>query len=316
MTSRANTLPVAREEARSRRARRPWGAILLFLGPAMLYYAIFTIYPFLASLYYSVTTITPVGGKLTITFIGLQNYVDIFRDPIFFQAVRNSLTWAVVGPLLEMTVATLLAIIVYHKVPFYRFYRVAWFTPMLVSGVIVGIVFRWIFDYDWGLLDSALRAVGLDGLALNWLGRLDTPIWVVIAVHFWATVGYSFVLLLAGLSAIPVDLLEAAYIDGATRMGADRHVLLPSAAPHLGDRPDPVVHGQDERLQRGLGPDERRPDARLRNRGHLYTETGLRLEHTGSWLSGHLIGGLVRRGPHRRLRAAPLAAAQGGIVVA
>jgi ABC-type sugar transport system permease subunit len=232
MVSPAQTMQTAKATVRSRRTRRPWGAILLFLGPAMLYYTIFTIYPFFASLYYSVTSLTPVAGKLTASFVGLQNYTAIIsNDLIFRQSVRNSLTWAVVGPLLEMTGATLLAVVVYFKVPFFRFYRVAWFTPMLVSGVIVGIVFRWIFDYDWGLLDSALRAIGLDKLALNWMGRLDTPIWIVIAVHFWATLGYSFVLLTAGLSAVPVDLMEAAYIDGASRVRAVWHVLLPLLRP-------------------------------------------------------------------------------------
>ena len=229
MTNLPQTLPVRR---RSVLSRRPWGAILLFLGPAMIYYCIFTIYPFFASLYYSVTLLTPVGGKLTTTFVGLQNYLDILtKDDVFRTAVHNSLTWAVVGPTLEMAAATILAVVVYFKVPFYRFYRVAWFSPMLVSGVIVGLIFRWVFDYDWGLLDSVLRAVGLDALALNWLGRLDTPIWVVISVHFWATVGYSFILLLAGLSAVPVDLMEAAYIDGASRLRAVWHVLLPMLRP-------------------------------------------------------------------------------------
>jgi ABC-type sugar transport system permease subunit len=232
MTSSVQTQRVAAEEVALRKVRRPWGGILLFLGPAMIYYLIFTVYPFFASIYYSVTSITPVGGKITTTFVGLQNYIAIFTtDDVFRQAVRNSLLWSVVGPALEMTVATALAVVIYFRVPFHRFYRVAWFTPILMSGVIVGIIFRWVFDYDWGLLDSVLRAVGLDALALNWLGRLDTPIWVVIAVHFWATVGYSFVLLLAGLSAIPVDLMEAAYIDGASRLRAVWHVLLPLLRP-------------------------------------------------------------------------------------
>lgn len=222
----------AGERGASRGGRRPWGAIFLFLGPAMIYYLIFTVYPFFASLYYSVTTLTPVAGKMTMTFVGLQNYMAIFTtDDIFRLAVRNSLLWSLVGPALEMTVATVLAVVIYFRVPFYRFYRVAWFTPILVSGVIVGIIFRWVFDYDWGLLDSGLRAVGLDRLALNWLGRLDTPILVVISVHFWATVGYSFVLLLAGLSAVSVELMEASYIDGASRIRAVWHVLLPLLRP-------------------------------------------------------------------------------------
>lgn len=216
----------------ARRARRPWGSILVFLGPAMIYYLVFTIYPFFASLYYSVTSFTPIAGKMTMTFVGLENYINIFtKDDIFRTSVRNSLTWSVAGPILEMTAATILAVVIYFRVPFFRFYRVAWFTPILVSGVIVGIIFRWVFDYDWGLLNAVLNRVGLGALALNWLGRLDTPIWVVISVHFWATIGYSFVLLLAGLSAVPLDLMEAAYIDGASRPRAVWHVLLPLLRP-------------------------------------------------------------------------------------
>jgi multiple sugar transport system permease protein/raffinose/stachyose/melibiose transport system permease protein len=121
--------------------------------------------------------------------------------------------------------------VVYFKVPLHRFYRVAWFLPRLVSGVIIGFVFRWIFNVDWGLLNATLRAVGLDSLALNWLGRTDTPLWVVIFVHFWATFGYSFILLLAGLTTVSVELIEAAYIDGATRVQAVFRILLPLLRP-------------------------------------------------------------------------------------
>jgi multiple sugar transport system permease protein/raffinose/stachyose/melibiose transport system permease protein len=118
-------------------------------------------------------------------------------------------------------------------VPLHRFFRVAWFTPILVSGVIIGLVFRWIFNYDWGLLNSGLRAIGLDELALNWLGRRDTPLAVVIFVHFWATFGFTFVLQLAGLTAVPGELTEAAEIDGASRLQVIRYVLLPLLRPTI-----------------------------------------------------------------------------------
>jgi raffinose/stachyose/melibiose transport system permease protein len=216
---------------RGRLGRKPWGAIALFIGPAMLYYVIFILYPILATFYYSVHTIFPSGGQVVMKFVGLNNFIYLFSDEIFFTAVQNTLTWGFVGPLIEMVTSTSLALLVYFKVPLYRFYRVAWFTPVLVSGVIIGIVFRWIFNYDWGLVNVGLRAIGLDQFALNWLGRVDTPIWVVIFVHFWATFGNSFVLLLAGLSAIPVELLEAAYIDGATRWQTIRRVMLPLLRP-------------------------------------------------------------------------------------
>ncbi len=224
----ASTKPLA---GRRKRSRRPWGAIALFLGPVMVYYAIFVIYPLFATFYYSLHNISPVAGKVVTTFVGLQNFKDLFSDDIFLRAVRNTATWGIAGPTLEMLTATTLAFVVYFKVRFYRFYRTAWFTPFLVTGVIVGLVFRWMFNVDWGLLNATLRLIGLDTLALNWLGRKDTPLWVVIIVHWWATFGYSFILLLAGLTAIPHELVEAAYIDGASTVQAALRVLLPLLRP-------------------------------------------------------------------------------------
>ena len=223
---RSNKLVVRR-----RRLRKPWGAIALFIGPVMLYYLIFVIYPLFATFYYSFHNISPVAGRVVTTYIGLQNFEDLLFDRIFLRAVRNTAIWGLVGPTIEMLTATTLAFLVYFKVPLHRFYRTAWFTPILVSGVIVGLVFRWIFNYDWGLLNATLRAVGLDALALNWLGRKDTPLWAVIFVHYWATFGYSFVLLLAGLTAIPAELVEAAKIDGASTMQATTKVMLPLLRP-------------------------------------------------------------------------------------
>lgn len=199
----------------------------------MVFFAVFTVYPLMSSFYYAFHTIGLAGGKLVATYVGLDNFKALLKDPIFFTAVRNSLIWGVVGPGIEMTTAAALAFMVYYRVPLYRFYRVAWFTPILVSGVIIGIVFRWIFNYDWGLVNVALRAIGLGQLALNWLGRADTPLAVVILVHFWATFGFTFVLLLAGLSAVPHELEEAAQIDGASRWQVVRHVLLPLLRPTI-----------------------------------------------------------------------------------
>jgi len=215
------------------RPRKPWGAIFLFIGPVMAYYTFFILYPVVQTFFYSVHTIQPVGGKLVTSYVGLENFRHLFADKIFLRAVNNTLTWGVVGPTLEMLTAMTLAFLVYFKVPLHRFYRTAWFSPILVSGVIVGLVFRWIFNLDWGLINVGLRAIGLHELALNWLGRRDTPLWAVIFVHYWSTFGYSFVLLLAGLTAIPEELVEAARIDGASTVQAALHVLLPILRPTL-----------------------------------------------------------------------------------
>ena len=152
-------------------------------------------------------------------------------DRIFRMAVHHTLIWGAVGPTVEMLVATILAFIVYFKVPFHRFYRTAWFAPMLIVGVIAGMIWKWIFNYDWGLINVALRTFGLDGLALNWLGRRDTPLWVVIFIHFWNTFGFSFVMLTAGLTQIDQEVVESARIDGASSFQVCQKILLPLLLP-------------------------------------------------------------------------------------
>lgn len=218
------------------RARKPWGAILLFLGPIMLYYIIFILYPLGATVYYSFHRIEPLPGRqgLTTTYVEFENFDDLDDDWRFERAVKNTLKWGIIGPAIEMLTALTLALVVYFKVPFWRFYRIAWFTPMLVSGVIVGLVWRWIFNNDWGLLNTALREVGLDAWAIDWLGARDnrnSPLAVVIFVHYWATFGYSFVLLLAGLTAIDEEVLEAARVDGANTLQVVLRVMLPLLRP-------------------------------------------------------------------------------------
>ena len=86
-------------------------------------------------------------------------------------AVEHSLIWGLVAPLLEIPAALLLAYVLYLKVPFAGFFRVAWYTPILISWVVAGIVFRWIYNYEWGVVNMLLRAVGLGALATDWSGR-------------------------------------------------------------------------------------------------------------------------------------------------
>jgi len=225
------TVPSQAQFAVRKKARRPWGAIILFIGPAMVYFLIFVLYPLVQTFWNSVHTIAPIQGQLITTFVGLQNFRDLFDDDIFILSVKNTLIWGIVGPSIEFVTANVLAFLVYCKVPLHRFYRTAWFTPLLVSGVIVGLVFRWIFNFDWGLINVALRSAGLDELALNWLGRRDTPLAVVIFVHYWSTFGYNFILFLAGLSAISEELVEAAKIDGATTFQISVRILMPLLVP-------------------------------------------------------------------------------------
>ncbi|MBN1286383.1 MAG: sugar ABC transporter permease [Anaerolineae bacterium] len=205
--------------------RKPWFSILLFIGPALALYTLFLLVPVLTTFYNSLYRIEPIGGELTATFVGLDNYVEaLTKDKWFGQyAVPNTIIWALVGPVLEMTVATLLALILYFKTPFHRLFRAVWFTPILISGVVVGWLFRWVFNPDWGPLTLFVEGLGLE--PLNWL--VDVPLASVIVVHFWRTFGFSMVILLAGLSSISDELVEAARIDGAGTWKVILYILLP-----------------------------------------------------------------------------------------
>ena len=125
--------------------------------PALTLYVGFTAYPAVRTLWNSFHKVLPRREE----FIGLANYAELIRDDIFWRAVRNTILWACTSPLIEVSVALMLALALYAKVPGARFFRVAWFAPVLISYVVVAIMWTWIYNYDWGLVNLAPGAGGL-----------------------------------------------------------------------------------------------------------------------------------------------------------
>jgi ABC-type sugar transport system permease subunit len=225
----ADTAVPAAELAPEAGPRRPWGAILAFLMPALILYAAFTAYPFFRTLWNSVHTVLPRRSE----FVGVDNYAALAGDPFFWRAVRNTLVWAATSPVFEVSIALLLALALYAKVPGARFFRVAWFTPVLMSYVVVGILFVWIYNYDWGPVNVVLRGVGLGRLATAWLGNPDTALPALIAVTTWMWTGFNMVVLLAALHALPQEVIEAAELDNCGWGAKLVHVILPLVRPTL-----------------------------------------------------------------------------------
>ena len=217
----------------------PWRPIGLFLTPALALYGAFVVVPVLMTFFNSVHRLQVFGASgIKYTYVGFQHYLALlprFQPPLgitwpdktFGLAVQHSLTWALVSPFLEIPLALLLAYVLTLGVPFARFFRFAWFTPVLISWVVVGIMFRWIYNYEWGVVNSVLRTVGLGSLAMNWFGRLETAFPALIAMSTWKFVGFNMVVLLAAISAVPRELLEAARIDGCDRRQVLWHVITP-----------------------------------------------------------------------------------------
>jgi multiple sugar transport system permease protein/raffinose/stachyose/melibiose transport system permease protein len=219
--------PAARRRSLLRRGfgQSSWWAILEFVGPATLLYLLFVVIPLFMTFFNSVHILQIRGGAANYEFVGLQHYRDLFTNDLFFGlAIRNSVIWAVTSPFLEIPIAFVLAYLVHQNLPLRRFYRVTWFLPMLVSWVVVGALFRWIFNAEWGIVNIVLRPFGLDH---KWLGDPNTALPSLIAVTTWKFIGFNFVILLAGLASIPEETLDAAVVDGANHIQKIFKIILP-----------------------------------------------------------------------------------------
>ncbi len=208
-----------------------WSTVILFLGPGLLVYLAFIVHPAVLTFYDSLFTV-----KLphTQVFQGFENFRQIVsNDPVFWKAVGNTATFAAVGTFADVAGGLILALLLYSGVPFARFYRVVWFTPVLMSYVVVGIIWVWIYDYDWGVVNLILRAIGLGYLEHSWLGDPLTALWAVLVTHLWKWLGFNMIVCLAALHALPKDVLGAAELDHCGWWAKLFHIIIPMLRPTL-----------------------------------------------------------------------------------
>ena len=208
MTASALQSP-RREVAGNQGSRRTSRATLLaFLVPAVAIFALFTVYPVLRTIFNSAQTLGPTGKA---TFVGLHNFEEIlFRDKIFWKAVGNTAIFTICGTIADVVGGLLLALCLFAGAPMSRLLRVIWFTPVLMSYVVVGIIWTWLYDYDWGLINQMLRWIGLGAFEQSWLGDPSTALWAVLVTHLWKWLGFNMIICLAALSALPKEVLGAA----------------------------------------------------------------------------------------------------------
>lgn len=231
----AHPLPqvLPREAVQRPAPRRPWGAIATFLGPALAFYLAFILYPVLVTFYNSVHTLRMDMGMLY-EYVGLQHFREILTsDDVFWRAARNSLTWGLISPTIDIPLALLLALLLHSKVPFARFFRTVWFTPLLMSYPVVGVIWLWVYNYDWGMANLVLRAIGLGEYVQAWLASPTTALPALILVTTWMFAGFNMVVLLAALHAIPQEYLEAATVDGAGGWRRPFYIIIPLLRPTM-----------------------------------------------------------------------------------
>jgi ABC-type sugar transport system permease subunit len=200
---------------------------LMAAGPLGVY-LLFVLVPLAWSL---VVSTWSWNGLADPTPIGLGNYVRALDDPLFVGALRNTALWLVIAVTVPTAAGLGLAVLLDRPMRASRFYKSAFYLPITLSLVVVGQVWVWIYQPEWGLLNTVLRGFGLDDMARAWLGDPGTSLMAVIVAWCWQQTALSLILYLAALTTIPRELLEAASIDGASAWQRFRRIVAPLLRP-------------------------------------------------------------------------------------
>ncbi|MFI6761595.1 carbohydrate ABC transporter permease [Micromonospora sp. NPDC050417] len=222
--------PAGRSSGRAAETRRKWYEIIGLTTPAVIVYVMFVLVPMGFAVYYSLFRWRGVGPPTE--YVGFDNYVLAFQDPIFLDALRNNSIIVVGSLLIQGPIALGVALLLNRRFRGRTVFRLLVFVPYVLAEVTVGIMWKLILT-DGGTLDGLLRSLGLGGLVQAWLADLDVVIWTMLFVLTWKYVGFAIILLLAGLSNVPHELTEAAEIDGASWWQIQRHVTLPLLGPTI-----------------------------------------------------------------------------------
>ena len=204
------------------KVKKAW--IPIFLAPAvilfLLIYAVPLVMVFATSLCeYKLTS-------KSITFIGLQNYVDLFQDPAFHTAFTNTIVWILIHCILHVAMGCLIALLLYKKPRGWKFILTAYMVPNIISNAAMGMIFINIFNPQFGVVNSILKLIGLEELTHNWLMDTTTAFPSVTMVWFLFA-GYTTTLILAQALSVDESVLEAARVDGATNFQIDIFIMLP-----------------------------------------------------------------------------------------
>lgn len=220
--------PITRQkQARLRR----FGVQSLFLLPALVIFSAFVIYPLLGSLYYSLTDWD--GLQPNLHFVGLANFQELLSDSTVLVDLKNTLVFAAGVMIVQTGIALLLALILDGLLRRLSFLRVLFLIPAMLSSLAIGYIWSYIYSPTFGFLDTFLSKIGLPGWQQDWLGNPHLVLFSLIFTNSWAFVGFSMVIFLAGLQAVPAELYEAANIDGTSGWQRFRQITFPLIAPSV-----------------------------------------------------------------------------------
>lgn len=197
----------------------------LFLFPALFIYIIVVVFPTVYSLFLSFCDWNGLGAK---KFVGLKNYIQLFTsDSVFYTALRNNIIWIILTICLTVLLALLLALVLNRSFRGRIVYRAIFYFPYMLSWIIVGIIWKWMYNPNFGLINQVLGMVGLDSLKGAYLSNTKMALYCVFIAALWQGLGQPMLYFLAGLQTLPNDILEAAKIDGAGKFNLFFRVIVP-----------------------------------------------------------------------------------------
>jgi raffinose/stachyose/melibiose transport system permease protein len=208
----------------------------IFLIPGVLAFLVIIVAPFAANIGLSFTKWRGVG---TPVWVGLDNYSRAFDDKAFWASFQNNLQLVIAMTVIPTVLGLLLAVFLYDNISRYfgsrmsSFFRAGFYLPQIMPLIVAAIVWRWIYQPNWGILNWMLNHVGLDQYAQNWLGDRRTALKSIMAMMVWFQIGYPLVIFMAALQRVDPQLYEAASIDGATWMQKVLHITVPLIRPEI-----------------------------------------------------------------------------------
>jgi multiple sugar transport system permease protein len=198
----------------------------IYGGPVIIAFLLFNLYPMALGLYLSFTKWDILSPP---TFNGLNNWADLLKDDLLWRAVLQTLYYAVASVIGATALSIALALALNQRLKTIGFYRTFFFLPAVTSLVAIAMVWRWIYNTEFGVLNAFLGSLGIN--PVNWLGDPVLAMPAVILMSIWRSAGFNTVLFLAGLQGVPQEYYEAAEIDGASKWDRFVHITLPLISP-------------------------------------------------------------------------------------
>ena len=230
--STRRTVSDSRVGAPSKALARIWADrwIYLFLLPTAVLYSMYALWPIGVSWWYSLLDWNGFGDSQT--YIGLDNYTEVFQDGFFWRAIGRTFRFASITVPIRLVLALVVAIMLNNRrLPFARLFRTALFLPVVTTTAIIGVIMQFVFDPAGGPINLMLLELGLVNRPVNFLGDSSTAIYTVMAVHIWKWFGVTMIYWLAALQTINEELYEAARVDGANAWTLFRDITVPLLKP-------------------------------------------------------------------------------------